>query len=132
MKKLALFIAFFGLVGFETHAARAVGGSTSVLVSIADALVPSGFDSDSDVFVVVSGMFPNGCYRWGHAEVASKEPNYHEVRTYAKVQTGGPCLTVLMPYTHEVKLGKLPAGKHSIRFMNGDGVTWLERSLVVE
>jgi len=38
---------------------------------------------------------------------------------------------VLVPFTKEIRLGKLQTGKHALRFLNGDG-TYLEKSLVVE
>lgn len=126
VKMLAVLIAFFGVMGVSQ-----ANGQKQVMVTVADALVPSGFDSTSDAYVVVSGMFPNGCYRWSKAEVAAQGDNIHEVRSFANVQPG-MCLTVLMPFTREVRLGQLEQGNHKIRFMNGDGVTYLEKSLVVE
>ncbi|MCS6838038.1 MAG: hypothetical protein NZ480_04250 [Bdellovibrionaceae bacterium] len=101
-----------------------------VVVGISDVFIPSGFDSTSEAYVVVSGVFPNGCYRWSRAEVERKGNNLHEVRSYAYVQPG-MCLMVLVPFTKEVQLGVLESGTHRIRFVNGDG-TYLERTLVVE
>lgn len=126
MRMLAVLIAFFGVVGVTQ-----ASGQKQVMITVADALVPSGFDSSTDAYVVVSGMFPNGCYRWSKAEVSAQGENIHEVRSFANVQPG-MCLTVLMPFTREVRLGQLDQGNHKIRFMNGDGVTYLEKSLVVE
>jgi len=102
-----------------------------VVVSISDAFIPSGFDVNSESYVVVNGLYPNGCYRWKAAAVASDETGLtHEVRSLATVRSG-MCLTVLVPFTQEVKLGKLRAGDHAVRFMNGDG-TYLEKHLVVQ
>jgi hypothetical protein len=38
---------------------------------------------------------------------------------------------VLVPFNKEVKLGKLNAGKHTLKFLNGDG-TYLEKTLTIE
>jgi hypothetical protein len=38
---------------------------------------------------------------------------------------------VLVPFTKEVKLGKLNSGKHTLKFLNGDG-TYLEKTMAVE
>jgi hypothetical protein len=106
--------------------------SKEVVVGVSDALVPGGFDSSTDAYVIESGVFPNGCYRWKRAEVTSSadQKNLHEIRTIASVSQG-MCLMVLVPFTKEVKLGKLSAGVHTLRFVNGDG-TYLERTLNIE
>lgn len=128
MKKLALFIAFFGVVaGAQSFANEA---AKEVMISVSDAYIPSGFDSNSDAYVVVSGVFPNGCYRWSKADVTHSAGNTHEVKSFANVQPG-MCLMVLVPFTREVQLGQLQAGEHKIRFVAGDG-TWLEKNLVIE
>lgn len=102
-----------------------------VTVSINDAYIPSGFDGESDVYVVVSGLFPNSCYRWKGANVAhDKEQNIHGVQATAVVNQG-MCLMVLVPFSKEVQLGKLGPGEHRIRFLNGDG-TYMEKVLVLE
>ena len=101
-----------------------------VVVSINDAYVPSGFDSYSDAFVVVNGIFPNSCYRLKDTQVEHVGPALHEITTYATV-TEGMCLMVLLPFNKEARLGRLQAGEHKLHFMNGDG-TYMERSLVVE
>ena len=101
-----------------------------VVVSVADAYVPGGFDSTSDVFVVVNGIFPNGCYKWSRADVTHPEKTTHEVRSIASVSQG-MCLMVLVPFTKEVHVGQIGAGDHKIRMMNGDG-TYLEKNLSIE
>lgn len=106
------------------------GETHEQMVSIGDAYIPNGFDSSSDAFVVVNGLFPNSCYRFREAKVEHVGPALHEVRAYATV-TEGLCLMVLVPYSKEVQLGKLSAGKHAIRFMNGDGTFW-DKSLTIE
>ena len=102
-----------------------------VIVRINDAYVPSGFDSESESYVVVNGLFPNSCYQWKDALVVHKnEKNLHDVRAMAVVKQG-LCLMVLIPYTKEVKLGKLKSGDHMIRFENGDG-TYFEKPLHID
>ena len=93
--------------------------------------IPGGFDSESDAYVVVNGLFPNGCYSWNRADVTKDvEPNIHEVRSVATVRQT-MCIMVLVPFTKELHLGQLDSGDHTIRFMNGDG-TFIERTLHVE
>jgi hypothetical protein len=99
------------------------------VVSINDAFIPSGFDSGSDAFVVINGLFPNSCYRFRDAKVEHVGPALHEVKAFAQV-TEGLCLMVLVPFSKEVRLGNLEAGEHSVRFVNGDGTHWEKRFTV--
>lgn len=101
-----------------------------VLLSINSVFVPGGFDSNSESYAVVSGIFPNGCYRWDHADVKNTDPLTHEVRLYARVQQG-LCLMVLIPYTKEVTLGRMQSGHHTLRFVSGDG-TFLDQPMDIE
>ena len=101
-----------------------------VQIGISDAYIPAGFDSDADAYVVTSGVFPNGCYRWKNAEVTHTGAFSHEIKSMASVSQG-MCIMVLVPFTKEVRLGKLNTGKHTLRFLNGDG-TYLEKSMQVE
>ncbi len=101
-----------------------------VVIGLNDVYVPAGFDSEADSYVIVNGIFPNGCYRWSKAEVKSDGPFNHEVKSKALVSQG-MCIMVLIPFTKEVRLGKLASGSHKLKFTNGDG-TWIEKTLKVE
>lgn len=101
-----------------------------VLVGVNDAYIPGGFDANSDVYVVTSGIFPNSCYKWSRADVGHMAGNIHEVRSLARVNQG-MCLMVLVPFTKEVQLGQIGSGQHTVRFINGDGTYW-EKGLVIE
>jgi hypothetical protein len=125
--KIAL--ALFGAVVIS-QAAHAGAEERIVSVGFSDAFIPSGFDSNSDTFVVASGLFPNGCYRWKEAEVNHPTANLHEIRASATVSQG-MCLMVLVPFTKEIHLGKLSVGLHAVRLLNGDG-TYIEKQLRIE
>lgn len=129
MLVLAAVVAAFGSVAFASDD-QGQPKTREAVVSINDAYVPSGFDTNSDAFVVVNGLFPNSCYRFKSAAVNHVGPALHEVRAIATVSEG-MCLMVLVPFSKEVQLGKLAAGDHAIRFMNGDGTYW-EKALSVE
>lgn len=101
-----------------------------VQIGVSSAFVPGGFDSSSDAYVVVSGVFQNGCYRWNRAEVNNVDSFNHEIKTMATV-TPGMCIMVLVPFQKDIALGKLDTGKHSLKFVNGDG-TFLEKTMNVE
>ncbi len=124
---LAAAVMFFGMNAFAEQQAPV---EKEVQIGINGVYVPGGFDTASDVFVVVNGIFQNGCYKWKRADVDHKDNFNHEIKSVASVSQG-MCLMVLIPFQKEVRLGKFAAGKHTLRFENGDG-TYLEKSLIVE
>lgn len=130
-KMLFLLITVIGLntVGHSAIAAEEPK-EKEVQVGISGAFIPGGFDSSSDAYVVVNGVFQNGCYRWSRAEVTKVDDYNHEVKSMAIV-TPGMCIMVLVPFQKDIRLGHLPSGKHSLKFLNGDG-TYLEKTLNVE
>lgn len=123
---LAIATLLFALPVFAEQAPT----SKEVQIGINSVYVPGGFDSASDVFVIVSGIFPNGCYKWSRAEVSNKDAFTHEIKSVAAVNQG-MCIMVLIPFQKEVQLGKFSAGKHTLRFLNGDG-TYIEKLMDVE
>ncbi|MES2800977.1 MAG: hypothetical protein V4654_00665 [Bdellovibrionota bacterium] len=115
------------------HAANAKSNPQStkeVDISISDAFIPGGFDSDADSYVVVNGVYPNGCYRWLRSEVVDKDNFNHDIKAVASVSQG-LCIMVLVPFNHDVHLGKLASGEHTLNFLNGDG-TYLQKTLKIE
>lgn len=129
MKKLLVMTALLSVIGW-TSAQAQVPTEKEIVVGINDAYIPAGLDSNSDAFVVTTGIFPNGCYRWKRADVVHPTAFNHEVSTLATVSQG-MCLMVLVPFTKEVRIGKLSPGEHTLRFKNGDG-TYLEKKLTIE
>lgn len=130
MKTLIQAMMMIAALGMLSMANAAEPKIKEVGVTINEVYVPGGFSSENDAYVIVSGVFPNSCYSWGHSEVTNPGPNFYEVRSFANV-TQAMCLMVLVPYSKEVRLGRLPSGEHTLRFINGDG-TYMERPIVVE
>lgn len=125
-----MLIASAAMVLSFSNPAVAADGDREVSVGLSGVFVPGGFDSTSDAYVVVSGIFQNGCYKWSRAEILSRDAFTHEISPKAIV-TPGMCIMVLIPFQKEVRLGQLQAGKHSLKFLGGDG-TYIEKTLVVE
>jgi hypothetical protein len=120
------------LIGMSSlaFAGQVAPAEREVQIGISGVYVPGGFDSASDVFVVVNGVFQNGCYKWKRADVVNKDEYNHVVKSVASVSEG-MCIMVLIPFQKEVRLGKFAPGKHNLRFENGDG-TYLEKSVNIE
>ena len=128
MKKVVSIIAAL-MLSVSAFAGEAPA-EKEVQIGISGAFVPGGFDSSSEAYVVVNGVFQNGCYRWSRADVKNVDEYNHEIKSMAAV-TQGMCIMVLIPFQKDVRLGKLNSGKHNLKFVNGDG-TYLEKTLVVE
>ena len=126
----SVFVSIIALVSFSLPAFAGSFTTKEVSIGLNSVYIPGGFDSNSDVFVVVNGIFPNGCYKWGRAEKKDVDTFNHEISSVAEVSQG-MCIMVLVPFQKEVRLGKFAAGKHNLRFLNGDG-TYIERSMVIE
>ena len=125
-KSITAFIVAFSMNAF----ANEVQQDREVVVGVNDAYVPGGFDQTSDVFVIASGLFPNGCYRWKRSEVNHISATVHEVKAIASVSQG-MCLMVLVPFTKEIHIGNIGAGDHTVRILNGDG-TYMEKKIQIE
>lgn len=106
------------------------GSSKEVLVAVSAAFVPDSLSVNDEAFVVASGLFPNSCYSWSRAEVRNISDFDHEIRSLAWVKQSGPCLMYMVQFNEEVKLGRLAAGVHRIRFLSHDD-TSLEKTLVI-
>lgn len=100
-----------------------------IAVSVNGVYIPSGFTSQMDAYVVVNGLFPNGCYALSQPRVKHVTAFEHEVQTIAKVKQG-ICLRVLVPFNQEIPVGKLSEGKHTFRFIADDG-TSIEKQLEI-
>ncbi|MBN8538477.1 MAG: hypothetical protein J0M15_15605 [Deltaproteobacteria bacterium] len=131
MKALSFIsIAMFLIIWAPSMSSAAAAQDREVIVGINEAFIPGGFDIYSETYVVASGIFPNGCYKWSRVDVKHVDKFNHEIRSVANVRQG-MCIMVLIPFNKEVKLGKFDAGQHTLRFVNGDG-TYLEKTMVVE
>ena len=130
MKTFLMLATAAMISSFSMNAYAKDGDVREKVVGINDVYIPSGFDSGSEAFVVVNGLFPHSCYKLKGVKVDHVGPALHEVTTVADV-TEGLCLTVIIPFHREVQLGKLAVGEHQLRFMNGDG-TYMEKRLTIE
>ena len=101
-----------------------------VQIGISGAFIPSGQRADNEASVIVNGVFQNGCYKWNRADVSPRDEFNREIKSIASV-TQGMCIMVLIPFQKEVRLGRLAAGKHTLKFLNGDG-TYLEKTFTIE
>lgn len=131
MKSTAALLLCIASFAISAHVQAApVASSKDMPVALNDVFVPGGFDSNSDAYVVVSGIFPNGCYKWKGTNRNDVSNTEHEITSIATVSQG-MCIQVLVPFTKDVRLGRLTTGSHVLRFLSNDG-TYIEKNLVIE
>ena len=76
--------------------------------------VPSGFDDNDNVQVVLEGAFPDTCHKLAHTEVLKSDDGKSlEVIQWAR-KFSGICIPTTVPFTSEVSLGRLAAGSYKI------------------
>jgi hypothetical protein len=107
---------FSMMIFFLTQAALA---APQVIISPVDHLyVPEGFDSNDSVELVVSGTFPNTCYRRNDVEVKVVD-EVVEIKVTAlapdsSLKGGRSCPDLNVPFKEVISVGNLQGGKYSI------------------
>lgn len=86
-----------------------------VAAPIDSLFLPSGFDSNDNVEVVVAGTFPNSCYRTGRTNVTlDQETREIKIDITAYRYLASSCGEVLTPFLHTIKLGILDVGSYAV------------------
>ena len=131
MKNLMISCLIFACASGVQSAGATENLTKEVTIAINDAFVPETVERGTDAKVVLTGIYPNSCYRWSRADVRAHANSTLEIKARAMVTVNTMCLMVLVPFSKEVNLGRLPAGEHTLRFTSGDD-TYYERKLNVQ
>jgi len=131
MKNLIVSCLVFAFASTVQSAGAAEDLTKEVTIALNDAFVPETVERGTDAKVVLTGIYPNSCYRWARADVRTPFQSTIEIKARATVTVNTMCLMVLVPFSKEVNLGRLPAGVHTLRFTSGDD-TYFERKLTVQ
>jgi hypothetical protein len=77
--------------------------------------IPSGFDDNDNVEVVLHGTFPDGCYRISSAS-AEVDNEKRRITLYAKaeIDQDAYCVQSLTPYIEPISLGNLEEGSYQV------------------
>lgn len=113
MKKLTLMLA--ALTIFAVHAST----PEEILVPIDDIYVPTGFDSNDNSEVIISGYLPNLCHKAPAAKTEIVGNTINIKLTALKYHSSNPmCPEVVVPFLETVKMGLLDKGDYKI-LVNG-------------
>lgn len=105
-----------------------------ILAPVEHLYVPTGFDSNDSVEVVVTGNFPNTCYSRNKVEVKVRDAiidiKVTSLAPEGSLITGRACPEMLVPFKEVVGVGNLQGGEYEIR-VNADSVTSLGKKLSI-
>ncbi len=106
------------------------GASTyEAVVPVDHVFTPSGFDSNDNTEVVVTGFLPNLCYQAPKSTVTVVEGKISvSVKATKKVNGLGFCANVILPYIEFIKIGVLDKGKYHI--MVNEKSAWEKKSQI--
>jgi hypothetical protein len=108
----ALILGLSALTGVAATPAHAENReSWLVVVRAQETFVPLGFDDNDEAQVVIDGYLPDSCHRLDRVDVTRNEATgVYQVVQFARYFPV-PCLPALVPFTSEVRLGAMPAGR---------------------
>lgn len=102
------------LCGFTGQAVARSGQPVLVTAPVDKVFVPSGFDDNDNVEIVVHGSFPNTCYKIGPA-TATVAAGVVTVEAKAFLYRSIGCIQMIVPFTQSVKLGIVNTGSYEIK-----------------
>jgi len=108
---LGTFLAF----GASAMRDDGIPSVVEVPAPIKGVFVPKGFDSNDNAQVVVTGAYPNSCYKVGPTNLrVDKKNNVVEIDVNAYYAAGSYCLMLYIPFTQTVNVGVLPPGDYKL------------------
>ncbi len=109
MKKLS----YFFILWIVTTLAYAAG-PVSVLAPVDDLFIPIGFDSNDSAEIIVTGHFPNLCYKSPQTKVVFDGKKINVTVEALRYQDDTICAEIIVPFIETVSLGILNKGKYDI------------------
>ncbi|MEO5667438.1 MAG: hypothetical protein ABIR96_05215 [Bdellovibrionota bacterium] len=89
--------------------------TVEVGVPVTATYIPKGFDSNDNAQIVVSGAYPNSCYKMGPTHVNDdKETHRVSIDVNAYYTSSSYCLMLYIPFTQTIDLGVLPAANYEL------------------
>lgn len=109
-------------VSFLLSMATASLANNAVLIQapVDKVFVPTGFDNNDKVEVVVHGTFPNSCYKMGPTSARiDQSRKIISVSAQAYFYKGAVCAQIQVPFIKSVELvGSLQAGQYKVEVLN--------------
>jgi hypothetical protein len=113
-------VVFAGLFFGSQH--LLADAPTLVNAPISKIFLPLGFDDNDRVEVIVSGVFPDSCYKVGPADaIVDERTKSIVVNAFSYYYEGGQCLPLATPFFKVIELkSTLPKGEYKVVVKTGD------------
>jgi hypothetical protein len=121
------------VLGLTLAAARAdATAPEKIRIAPDKVFAPTGFDDNDNAQIVLSGAYPNTCYKVGQVSAAVDELTRKiRVRNEVYHYDSSWCLMVMVPWSQTVNLGTVPSGDYEVEFEQEDGVAVAHEKLGV-
>jgi len=107
---MACAIAFLAF----TNVSTAAENPKVVKVAIRKAFVPVGFDSNDRSEVLITGVFPDTCYKMGENRAIVNQETQTITIEQEAVVFESLCMDMIVPFTQVVKIGMVGRGDYKI------------------
>lgn len=125
----------FLLVGLVLSSFSAWSMGETVMAPVDHLYLPSGFDSNDTVEVVVTGSFPNACFSRNDVKVSVKE-DVIDIKvtsiSHEKMFPSARCIDMVIPYKEVVHLGNLQGGEYKVRVNDGSEFSLKDKLFISE
>jgi len=120
-------------LGLTIASARAdITSPEKIRIAPDKVFAPTGFDDNDNAQIVLSGAYPNSCYKVGQVSAAVDEVTRKiRVRNEAYHYDSSWCLMVMVPWSQTVNLGMVSPGDYEVEFEQEDGVAVANEKLGV-
>ncbi len=108
-------VSFFVAASVGVPSATAADAEL-ISVPLKKAYIPTGFDDNDHVQLVVTGEFPDSCYKLG--PVTAKVTAAKIEVTQAAYRDSGVCLDMIVPFNQVVDLDRLPSSNYEVQDTN--------------
>ena len=111
-----LIMSFFAVLPFISGFMSTANAedATLVEVQVARIFVPSGFDDNDEIQVVLDGQLPDGCHKLAHTELRRSEGSNAIVAVQWARKFPGQCPIVFVDFSTVINIGRLAAGEYAV------------------
>jgi hypothetical protein len=85
-----------------------------VEVQVARIFVPTGFDNNDEIQVVLDGQLPDGCHKLAHSEIRRPEGSNEIIAVQWARKFPGQCPIVFVDFTTVINIGRLDVGEYAV------------------
>ena len=106
------------LILMSLISATAIANTEIISSPVKQLFIPTGFDNNDNVEIIVSGDFPDSCHSRNKYEVKVNEDKINILITALLSTDTSNCEVMSIPYLEDVTIGSLQAGEYAVTVNN--------------